>query len=135
MSTEEIVKVIAYSERQRNVVHDNAIHLEEEIADLEGKPAFRDDKRIILDQIAGKLQTCDSEFHKYHYRLADYTDDGVELQVHQSIFHNHGRKMMNFFKRMTKLRSQKKIVPPPPKPAKETIYIGVYNSCLQLITS
>ena len=36
---------------------------------------------------------------------------------------------------MTNLRSQKKIVTTPPRPAEETIYIGAYNSCLQLITS
>ena len=39
MSTEDIIKVIAYS----ILTHDNAIHLEEEISDLEGKPAFTDD--------------------------------------------------------------------------------------------
>ena len=43
MSTEDIIKVITYSKRQRDVTHDNAIHLEEEISDLEGKPAFTDD--------------------------------------------------------------------------------------------
>ena len=38
----------------------------------------------------------DSEFQKYHQRLVDYSDDEVELQVHQRIFHDHGCKMMNF---------------------------------------
>ena len=36
---------------------------------------------------------------------------------------------------MVNVRSQKKFVTTPPKPAEETIYIGAYNSSLQLITS
>ena len=44
MSTEDIVKVIAYSKRRADVVH--AMHLEEEIADLEGKPSLTDDDCI-----------------------------------------------------------------------------------------
>ena len=64
MSTEDIIKVIAYSRRWRNIAHDNAIHLEEEIADLEGKPAMTDDERIIFDHIAVKLEMYNSEFHK-----------------------------------------------------------------------
>ena len=80
-----------------------------------------DDERIILDHRAGKLQMYDSKFHKYHYRLVDYMDDEVELQVQQRIFHDHGRRMMNVFKRMTNLRPQKRIVTPPLKPAEETI--------------
>ena len=83
------------------------MQFEEEIADLEGKPALTDDECIILNHIAGKLQPYNSEFHKYHCRLVDYIDVEVELQVQQRIFHNQGRRMMNFFKRMTKLRSQK----------------------------
>ena len=48
----------------------------------------------------------DSEFHKNHYRLVDNSDDEVGLEVHQRIFNDHGHKIMNFFKRMTNLRSQ-----------------------------
>ena len=107
----------------------------EEIADLEAKPALTDDDRTLLDHIAGKLQMYDGEFHKHHYRLIDNSDGEVELEEHQTIFHDHGRKMMSFFKRMTNLRSQKKIVTTPPRPAEETVYIGAYNSRLQLITS
>ena len=62
-------------------------------------------------------------------------DDEVELEVQWMIFHDHGHMMMDFFKWMTNLLSQKKIVTPPPKPAEETIYLCVYNSCLQLIKS
>ena len=99
MSTEDIVKVIAYSKRRRDVAHDNAMHLKEEIADLKCKPALTDDDRILLDDKASKLQMYDSEFHKlYHYKLVDCSDNEVELQVHQRIFHDHGCKMMNFFK-------------------------------------
>ena len=54
MSTEDIIKLIAYSKRRRDVAHDNAIHLEEEIGDLEGKPAVTDEDRIILDQASYK---------------------------------------------------------------------------------
>ena len=45
--------------------------------------------------------------------------------------------MMDFLKRMTNLWSQEKIVMPLPKPAEETIYmyLGAYNSRLQLIMS
>ena len=110
------------------------MQFKEEIADLEGRPALTDDEHI-LDHIAGKLQMYDSEFHKYHYRLVDYMDDEVELQVQRSIFHDNGRRMMSCFKRTTNLRSQKRIITPLPKPAEETTYIGAYNSCPQLITS
>ena len=71
--------------RRRDVAHDNAMHLDEEIADLEGKPALTDDNRILLDHIAGKLQMYDSEFHKYHYRLVDCSNDEVELQVPENL--------------------------------------------------
>ena len=43
MSTEYIIKVITFSKKQRDVAHDNAMQFEEEIADLEGKPALTDD--------------------------------------------------------------------------------------------
>ena len=55
MSAEDIARVIAYSKRQRDIAHDNAIHLEEEIADLEAKPALTDDDCTLLDHTAGKL--------------------------------------------------------------------------------
>ena len=61
VSTEDIVKVITYSKRQRDIAHDNAIHLKEEIADLEGMSALTDNEGIILDHIAGKLQVYNSE--------------------------------------------------------------------------
>ena len=41
---------------------------------------------------------------------------------------------MDFFKQMTNLWSQEKIVKPLPKLAEKTIYLGAYNSRLQLIT-
>ena len=93
------------------------MYLEEEIADFEGKPALTDDDRIKLDHIAGKLQMYDSEFCKYHYRSVDYIEDEVELQLHQKIFHDYGRRMMNFFKQMINLQSKKRIVTLQPKPA------------------
>ena len=71
------------------------MHLEEEIVDLEGKPALTDDNRILLDHIADKLQMYDSEFYKHHYRLVDNSYDEVELEEHQRIFHDHGHHMMN----------------------------------------
>ena len=66
MFTEDTIKVIAYSKKRKDVAHDNAIHLEEEIADLEGKLGLTDGECIILDHIASKLQMYDSEFHKLH---------------------------------------------------------------------
>ena len=63
-------------------------------------------------------------------------DDAVELEVQKRIFHDHGRRMMDLFKRMTNLyMSQIKIVTPPSKTVEETIYLSVYNSGLQLIRS
>ena len=124
MSTEDIVKVIAHSKRQRNITQDNTIYLEEEIADLDGKPALSDDERIILDRIAGKLQMYDSEFQKCHYRLVHYIDDEVELQVQQGIFHDHGCKIMNFFKRMTNLRPRRKMVTPLPNRWRRRLILG-----------
>ena len=44
------------------------------------------DKCIILDHTAGKLLMYDSEFHKYHYRLIDFMDEEVELQVNRESF-------------------------------------------------
>ena len=68
MSTEDIRKVIAYYKMWRDVAHDNALHLEEETADLEGKLGLTDGERVILDHIASKLQMYDSKFRKYQYR-------------------------------------------------------------------
>ena len=95
-----------------------------------------DGERVIINHIGSKLQMYDSEFHKYHYRLVDFIDDAVELEVQQRIHYDHCRRMMDFFKQMTNLRtSQKNIVTPPPKPVEETIYLGAYYSRLQLIRS
>ena len=140
MSTEEIIKVhvIAYSKKRRGVTHDNAMCFEEEIADFEEKLSLTDGERVILDHIASKLQMYDSEFHQHHYRLVDCIDNVVKLELQQIIFLDHDRRMMDFFKRMTNLRSQRKIVTLPPKPAEETIYtmyLSAYNSRLQLIMS
>ena len=84
MSTEDIIKLIAFSKKRRNVAHVNAMQFEEEIADLEGKPALTDDERtcIILDHITGKLQMYNSEFHEYHYRLVDYSTDQMQGITH-----------------------------------------------------
>ena len=46
-----------------------------------------------------------------------------------------GRTLIDFFTRITNIRCCEKTVTLPPKPVEETIYIGAYNSRLQLITS
>ena len=52
-STEDIIKVIAYSQKWRDIAHDNSMHLEEETADHEGKFGLTDDERITLDHTVG----------------------------------------------------------------------------------
>ena len=69
MSTEDIIKVIAYSQKRRDVAHDNAMRFEEDIADFEGKLGLTNGERVILDHIASKLHMYNSEFHKQHYSL------------------------------------------------------------------
>ena len=63
MSTEGILKVIAYSKKRRDVTHDNAMHFKREITDFEGKLDLTNGERVIRDHITSKLQIYDSEFH------------------------------------------------------------------------
>ena len=51
MSAEDIIKVITFSKKRRDITHDNTMQFEQEIADLEGKPALTDDEHVILDHI------------------------------------------------------------------------------------
>ena len=66
MSTENIIKVVAYSKNWRDVAHDNAMQFEEELADLEGKRCSTDGECVILNHKASKLQVYGGDFHKYH---------------------------------------------------------------------
>ena len=87
MSGEDITRVIAYSKRRRDIAHDNVMHLEEVIADLEAKPALTDDDCILLNHIAGKLhvQMYNGEFHKHHYWLIDNSDGEVHSSKRLSL--------------------------------------------------
>ena len=97
--------------------------MEESIADFEGKLGLKDDKHVILDHIANKLQVYDAEFCKHHYGLVNCINDAVEFEAQGRIFDDHDRWMMDLFRQMTNLQPCERIVRPPPKPVDETIYL------------
>ena len=98
--SENIIKVIAHSNKRRDIIHANAIHLEQNIADFEGKLGLTEGELVILDHIATKLQMYDAKFHKHHYRLVDCIDNAAGLEVQQRIFENHDHRMIDFFRWM-----------------------------------
>ena len=131
--SEDIAKVFAYSKKHRNVALNGVIRLEENIDDLEEKLALTDGKRVTLEYVANKLQMFDAEFHEHHYKSIDPINDSVELKALQKILDDHERRNIDFFTSITNIRCREKTVTPLPKPAEETIYVGAYNSHLQLL--
>ena len=104
--SEDIAKVIARSEKNRDITIASVIRLEENVVDFEKKLTLTDGERVTLDHIVNKLQMYDAEFHEHDYKLVDCLDvvDLKELEVQQKIYDDHDRKMIYFFPRITKLR-------------------------------
>ena len=72
--SEEITRVIVRSQNRRDVALDGVIHLEENIADLEGKLVSTDGECVTFDYVAHKLQMFDTKFSEHHYKLVDFID-------------------------------------------------------------
>ena len=95
--SEDIIKVITHSKKHRDITLASVIHLEENIADFEGKLDLTEGKRVILNLIANKLQMYDAKFHKYHYKLVGCINDSGRFKVQQKILDDYDRRMMDFF--------------------------------------
>ena len=53
--SEDITRVIVHFKKRRDVALNGVIHLEENIAELEGKLVLTDGERVTLDSVASKL--------------------------------------------------------------------------------
>ena len=130
MSAEDITRVNVQSKKRREIAMNGVIRLEENIASLEEKIALTDGDRFTLEYVASKLQMFDAEFHEHHYKLVDLIDGSVELEAQRRVLDDHERSNLDFFTRITNIRSREKTVTTPPKTAEEKTSLYAYHRSL-----